>query len=187
MGQDAINRLYPLCFLFSRMEGEKMKGEKFRRKISFTAALFVSSVFILGLKLLNPTPIQIVIEGQSTSITQLPGFFTPKDVMIIVISSVILGASGTYLLFFDSVEKPVGELVLEERKKGWKEIAKTLKKDERKIYQAIIEAGGIIEQSELPEKTGISKASVSRALDLLESKGLVERRRRGMGNVVLLK
>ncbi|MCD6411533.1 MAG: MarR family transcriptional regulator [Thermoplasmata archaeon] len=37
------------------------------------------------------------------------------------------------------------------------------------------------------KKTGISKASVSRALDLLESKGLVERRRRGMGNIVLLK
>ncbi|RLI76793.1 transcriptional regulator, partial [Archaeoglobales archaeon] len=32
-----------------------------------------------------------------------------------------------------------------------------------------------------------SKASVSRTLDLLESKGLVERRRRGMGNIVLLK
>ena len=62
-----------------------------------------------------------------------------------------------------------------------------MKDDEQKIYQAIIEAGGIIEQSELPEKTGLSKASVSRALDLLESRGLVEKRRRGMGNIVLLK
>ena len=62
-----------------------------------------------------------------------------------------------------------------------------MKEDEQKIYQAIIEAGGIIEQSELPEKTGLSKASVSRALDLLESRGLVEKRRRGMGNIVLLK
>ena len=91
------------------------------------------------------------------------------------------------MLLLDLAEKLTGELVLEEREKRWKEIAKTLKKDERKIYQVIIEAGGIIEQSELPEKTGLSKASVSRALDLLESKGLVERKRRGMGNVVLLK
>ncbi len=164
-----------------------MEGKGIRGKTAFMAALFVASAFVLGLKLLNPTPIQIVIEGQSTSITQLPGFFTVEDVMIIIIASVILGVSGTYLLFFDSVEKPAGELVLEERKKRWKETAKTLKEDEQKIYQTIIEAGGIIEQSELPEKTGISKASVSRALDLLESKGLVERRRRGMGNIVLLK
>ena len=151
------------------------------------AALFVASVFVLGLKLLNPTPIQIVVEGQSASITQLPGFFTLEDVIIILVASIVLGVSGTYLLFFDSVGKPVGELVLEERKERWKEIVKTLKEDEQKIYRAIIEADGIIEQSELPEKTGLSKASVSRTLDLLESKELVERRRRGMGNIVLLK
>ena len=194
MGQDAINRIYTLhmffyflCFLFSHMEGEKMEGKGIRGKTAFMAALFVASAFILGLKLLNPTPIQIVVEGQSVSITQLPGFFTFEDVIIIVIASIILGVSGTYLLFFDLAEKPAGELVLKERKKRWEEIVKTLKEDERKIYEAIIEAGGIIEQSELPEKTGISKASVSRTLDLLESKGLVERRRRGMGNIVLLK
>ena len=166
---------------------KRWKAKEFVEKQHSWQALFVASAFILGLKLLNPTPIQIVVEGQSVSITQLPGFFTFEDVIIIVIASIILGISGTYLLFFDSVEKPAGELVLEEREKRWKEIAKTLKEDERKIYQAIIEAGGIIEQSELPEKTGLSKASVSRALDLLESKGLVERRRRGMGNIVLLK
>jgi len=169
------------------MEGEKMEGKKIGGKTAFMAALFVASAFILGLKLLNPTPIQIVVEGQSVSITQLPGFFTLGDVIIIVIASIILGVSGTYLLLLDLIEKPAGKLVLEERKKKWEEIAKTLKEDEQKIYQAIIEAGGIIEQSELPEKTGISKASVSRTLDLLESKGLVERRRRGMGNIVLLK
>ena len=164
-----------------------MKGKEFSGKTAFMAALFFASVFILGLKLLNPRPIKIVIEGQNASITQIPGFFTLEDAIIIVVASIVLGVSGTYLLIFDSAEKPVGELILEERRKRWKEIAKTLKEDERKVYQAVIEAGGIIEQSELPERTGMSKASVSRALDLLESKGLVERRRRGMGNVVLLK
>mgnify|MGYP003884348277 CR=1 FL=1 len=164
-----------------------MKGKRVHGKTAFMAALFVASVFVLGLKLLNPTPIQIVVEGQSASVTQLPGFFTLEDVIIILVASIVLGVSGTYLLFFDSAGKPVGELILEERKERWKEIVKTLKEDEQKVYRAIIEADGIIEQSELPEKTGLSKASVSRALDLLESKGLVEKRRRGMGNIVLLK
>ena len=62
-----------------------------------------------------------------------------------------------------------------------------LKDDERKIYKVILDADGIISQSEIAEKTGISKSNVSRVLDLLESKGLVERRRRGMGNIILLK
>lgn len=171
------------------MGGENIKDRKIQGKTAFAVASFVASVFILGLKLLNPTPIQIVIEGggQNASITQIPGFFTLGDVVIIVIASIVLGISGTYLLLFDFAEKPAGELILEERKKMWEEIAKTLKEDEQKIYRAIIEAGGIIEQSKLPEKTGLSKSSVSRALDLLESKGLVERKRRGMGNIVLLK
>jgi uncharacterized membrane protein len=97
-----------------------------------------------------------------------------------------------YLLFFDavesnSVEKPAGKIVLEERKKEWEEVSKTLKDDEQRIYKAIIDSDGIVNQSELTEKTELSKSNVSRALDLLESKGLVERRRRGMGNIVLLK
>ena len=164
-----------------------MESKKIHGKTAFMAALFVASVFVLGIKLLNPTPVQIFIEGQNTAITQIPGFFTVKDVIIIVAASILLGVSGTYLLFFDSVEKPAGELLLEERKKRWKQTVKILKDDEQKIYKAIIDSDGIIEQSELPEKTGLSKSNVSRALDLLESKGLVEKRRRGMGNTVLLK
>ncbi|RLE76927.1 MAG: transcriptional regulator, partial [Thermoprotei archaeon] len=35
--------------------------------------------------------------------------------------------------------------------------------------------------------TGFSKAKVSRILDKLEAMGLVERKRRGMSNIVLLR
>jgi len=160
---------------------------KIHGRTAFMAVLFIASVFVLGIKLLNPTPVQIFIEGQNTAITQIPGFFTFLDVIILIVASIILAITGMYLLFFDSVEKPAGELVLEERKKRWEQIVKTLKDDQQKIYKAIIDSDGIINQSELVEKTGISKSNVSRALDLLESRGLIERRRRGMGNIVLLK
>jgi uncharacterized membrane protein len=42
-------------------------------------------------------------------------------------------------------------------------------------------------QAELIEKTDFNKVKVSRILDKLEGKGLIERRRRGMTNLVLLK
>ncbi len=108
--------------------------------------------------------------------------------MFIAISS---GFSAAYLIHRAEItEKSAGEVVLGERKRRWEEIAKTLKEDEARIYRAVIELGGIIRQSELVERlverTGLSEASVSRALDLLESRGLVERRR-GMGNIVVLK
>ena len=135
---------------------------KIHGRTVFMAVLFIASVFVLGIKLLNPTPVQIFIEGQNTAISQIPGFFTFADVIIIVIASIALAISGMYLLFFDSAEKPLGELVLEERKKRWKHIVKTLKDDQQKIYKAIIDSDGIVEQSELPEKTGISKSNVLR-------------------------
>jgi uncharacterized membrane protein len=42
-------------------------------------------------------------------------------------------------------------------------------------------------QSDLVGKTGFPKAKVTRCLDALENKKLVERKRKGMGNLVLLK
>jgi len=156
-------------------------------KTVLVAAIFISSIFILGIRLSHSTPIQIFIEGNQTAVSQLPGFFTLTDVLILITASFVLCASGIYLLFFDSGGRQAGKIVLDERKKGWEGMLKTLKSDEQKICRAIIDSDGIISQSELTEKAELPKANVSRALDMLESKGLVERRRRGMGNVVLLK
>lgn len=83
-----------------------------------------------------------------------------------------------------------GKKYQEELTKKEKELEKTiakLKKDERKICELIKENEGAIFQSELVEKTNFSKVKISRLLDKLEGKGLIERRRRGMTNLVLLK
>lgn len=76
---------------------------------------------------------------------------------------------------------------LTEKERRLERIAKTLKGDERKLYELVKDHGGAIFQSELVETTGFSKAKVSRILDKLEGRGLVERRRRGMANLVLAK
>ncbi len=59
--------------------------------------------------------------------------------------------------------------------------------DEKKIVDFLKGEGGVAFQSDIVEKTGFSKSKVSRLLDKLEARGLVERRRRGMTNVVVLK
>jgi len=164
-----------------------MRLKKVHGKTIFIAALFIISAFTLVVKLLSPTPIQIYVDENQASVTQVPGFFTTMDAIILVVASAVLGISGAYLLLPASVEKPVGVSVLEERKERWEKISKTLKDDERKIYEVILGSDGLINQSEIAEKTGLSKSNVSRSLDLLESKGLVERKRRGMGNIVSLK
>ena len=63
---------------------------------------------------------------------------------------------------------------------------KSLSEEEKKIYEIILQSGASF-QSDIVEKSGINKVKVSRMLDKLEGKGLVERRRRGMSNVIVPK
>jgi len=68
-----------------------------------------------------------------------------------------------------------------------KSMPKDLQPDEKKVYEIIEKAGGIIFQSEIVEKTEFPKTRVTRVLDKLEARDIVERRRRGMTNAVMLK
>ncbi len=61
-----------------------------------------------------------------------------------------------------------------------------LEPDEKKLV-LLIQNEGAIFQSSLVEKSGFGKVKITRLLDRLESKGVVERKRRGMTNVVVLK
>lgn len=64
---------------------------------------------------------------------------------------------------------------------------KLLDQDEKKVYQLLIENKGTIFQSELVEKSEFDKVKVTRILDKLEGKQLIQRMRRGMTNVVIIK
>ena len=102
---------------------------------------------------------------------------------------------GLYLIFFGEEERIVTRIKrikeqLEPKKitKGnYKKIMNELAADEKLVLNKIIESEGTIFQSDLAEKTNFNKVKVTRILDRLEGKRLVERKRRGMTNVVMLK
>jgi len=91
---------------------------------------------------------------------------------------VLLILVGLYFVFFSKEEK-TGQKP--------KKVVKDLSKEEKKVFDKVVEAEGTIFQSDLVEKTGLSKVKVTRLLDRLEGRGLIERKRRGMTNVVILK
>ncbi|MFH1802290.1 MAG: MarR family transcriptional regulator [archaeon] len=62
----------------------------------------------------------------------------------------------------------------------------SLRKEDKQAFQ-IVQDSKTIFQADLIEKLGFGKAKVSRILDRLENKGFVERKRRGMTNVIVLK
>jgi uncharacterized membrane protein len=165
-------------------------------------------------QLINPSPVVVSVGENGTEVAELGGYFRYRDVALVSVSSCLLGASGTYLLTkagqqtdTDSASpRPIAERtddidgdgdaaddeiepsdeLLEARRQEWEETADRLANNEREIYEIILDADGVIAQSDIVEGTDLSKATVSRTLDSLESKNVVERKRRGMGNMVLL-
>jgi uncharacterized membrane protein len=94
-----------------------------------------------------------------------------------------IGAFGVFLV----CKSRQARKVQSERKHDLERTLKELDVDEKKVYGLISSSDGVVFQSDIVEKTGFPKAKVTRLLDRMEHRGLVERRRRGMSNIVLLK
>ena len=165
-------------------------------KLILAAAGFIVSGFILGIKLLNPTQIQITIEGSEIKTLPIQAVFTFPDVLIIAVAASILSITAMYIWYFKTskVEKITDERnalenekqKIELEKQKWQHILKTLKNDEKIIYETIFADDGIMFQNELIEKTGFSAAKVTRCLDALENRGIVKKTRKGLYNIISL-
>jgi len=93
----------------------------------------------------------------------------------------LVAAAGLYFVFFKKDEPAVaGE------KRKTKDLS-ALEGDEKTVASLVQEAGGSLYQSDLVAKTGFSKVRVTRILDKLENDGVLERKRRGMTNIVVLR
>lgn len=66
-------------------------------------------------------------------------------------------------------------------------ILESLNEDEKKVMQKVFTDKGSVYQSALVKDLEINKVKITRILDSLEGKGLVERKRRGMSNMVIFK
>ena len=95
--------------------------------------------------------------------------------------NVLIFGLGVYLAFFYKFYE-------KELKKELKEVDTSKFSDgEKKIYDVIKSKDGSAYQSDLMKETGFSKVKVTRILDKLESMNILERKRRGMTNLIVLK
>lgn len=107
----------------------------------------------------------------------------PIEVYIGYTIFAVLVLIGAYLIFSDLR----GSRLSSESAKRWRKVTSALRGEEKTIYELIASAEGVMFQSDIGEKSGLNKVKVSRVLDGMEARGLLERRRRGMSNVVILK
>ncbi|MBI4439702.1 hypothetical protein HY638_01910 [Candidatus Woesearchaeota archaeon] len=90
----------------------------------------------------------------------------------------ILGV-GVYLLFVPRQQAILKREIVVDTSK--------FDEEEKKVFDVIKLKEGSAYQTDLIKETGFSKVKVSRVLDKLESQGVLERKRRGMTNIVVLK
>lgn len=97
----------------------------------------------------------------------------------------ILIIVGIVLLF----TKPQKEIIIKKVKEKTpkKKIDTTELRPEEKQILKLIQKNKAIFQADLIEKTGFTKARITRIIDKLEGKDFVERKRRGLTNIVVMK
>ena len=91
---------------------------------------------------------------------------------------------GLVIMFVKPNEKIIIKKIKEKRKRL---NLNKLEIEEKKIVNLLLREGKAMFQSELMNKLGIGKVKTTRLLDKLESKQLIERKRQGLNNIVLLK
>jgi len=87
------------------------------------------------------------------------------------------------MIFFS---KPKEKIIIKKEKKK-KLNFNGLDKNEKETIEILQKENGAIFQKTLMEKLEIGKVGITRLLDKLEAKQLIERKRRGMNNIVVLK
>lgn len=117
--------------------------------------------------------------------------------ILILLAAVILGVSATYVFLSRTLHLPsVDETTLPGRPPSPADTTgrpveseaamalRLLDGDERRLFQALLDANGTSWQRDLARGTNFSNSKVSRLLDRLEGRRLVVRERQGMANRV---
>jgi len=155
-------------------------------------ALLIGGIIFL----FNTAMTKIVNEscshGSSCTMWDTINFETNISIGIMILVILI----GLYLIFFGKEEKIITKVEIkrikektpdQKQKKDYNKVLSELAIDEKQVFELIISNNGSIYQSDLLLKTGFTKVKVSRILDKLEFKELIERKRRGMTNIIILK
>ena len=109
---------------------------------------------------------------------------TVQTWLSLAISGIVL-IIGLFLIFSKEQEKIVIKKVKQKIRKKKLDLS-GLGSEEKKAVKILQEENGAIFQKTLMERLEVGKVGMTRLLDKLESKQIIERKRRGMNNIVVL-
>ncbi len=147
------------------------------------------SVIIVGIIFLFRSALKSIVSANCSLAhggNSCPMYVTINQQTYLALAIVgVLVIFGAVLIF----TKPDTHIIVKKVKEK-KEVKKVdltgFRPEDKQVYE-LVKSEGTVFQASIMEKTGFVKAKVSRIIDRLEGKGLVERKRRGMTNVIVLK
>lgn len=124
----------------------------------------------------------ILIHGDVKTCPMFDTIKTQTGISLGIIG--VVAIIGLVIMF----QKPKERIVVKTIKEKKKQLDLSgLEKDEKKVIDFLLSEGKAVFQADLMEKMGMGKVKATRLLDKLESKQFIERKRRGMNNLVVLK
>jgi uncharacterized membrane protein len=160
------------------------------RGILISAIVLIISVLILIDRLLAQGPVQLILENGKAVPVEGASYFSLNEVLLLIIAAWLGGMSFLYIIISSKEKETPGseqtETTIPENKSAAMVAADILDGDEKILFQKIVDNDGLL-QRELILNTDFSEPKVSRLLDKLERRGLILRKRDGMGNRVMLK
>ncbi len=145
-------------------------------------AIIMSLIVIVFNLALRDIVSETCSHGPSCSMYGTIATQTLVSLIIVLVIFII----GLFIMFTKPEERIVIQKVKEKVRKKKLDLSK-LEKDERKVIELLIKEGNAMFQADLKEKLDIGKVKMTRLLDKLEAKQFIERKRRGMNNIVVLK
>ncbi|GBE20233.1 MAG TPA: MarR family transcriptional regulator [Candidatus Pacearchaeota archaeon] len=114
--------------------------------------------------------------------TMYQAFSVQTGISLSIVAVVLV--IGLVIMFTKPKERIIVKTIKEKKKKL---DLSGLDKDDKKVVDLLLEENKAMFQSDLMEKLNIGKVKTTRLLNRLEDKGLIERKRRGMNNIVVLR
>lgn len=160
------------------MENKKVGG------LIIGIALAMLSIVIIFNQSLKKIVTTTCSHGSSCTMydTMSSQYWLSLSIVAIIISI------GLYIMFSKPQEKIIEKTIIKkiQEEKAPIDIS-GLNKREIEAIKIIQQENGIIFQADLKEKLEIGKVGMTRLLDKLEAKQIIERKRRGPSNVVVIK
>jgi len=140
--------------------------------------LAIISGIILVIKILTPSVVQVIVESNGNfRVYQVPNVYTFGDVAVMLALMGLFSYAVFKVFFKEKVVLPM--------KITNEQVVTFLKEDELKVYK-IIEQMGPISQTDIAKELGFSRAKVSNIVNILEAYGLVEKKKKGRENIIVI-